>query len=115
MAAFKRFSFGDFEIPPLDLPTFPAVPATNDTDHQAVTLRTDSLVDEDAEDGVHPETPQQESTSMKGSLEPVDQFKQSGNYVSQEAASGYNDGGMQATTELPMHPAHRTAFSGSSR
>lgn len=114
MAAFKRFSFGDFEIPPLDLPTFSAVPATNDTNHQAVTLRTDSLVDEVAEDGVHPETPQQESTSMKASLELVHQFKQSGNYVSPETASGYNEGESQAITELPMHPAHPTGFSGNS-
>jgi len=112
MAAFKRFSFGDFEIPPLDLPTFSAVPATNDTNQQAVTLRTGSLVDEDAEDGVQPETSQQESTPLKESSEPVDQFEQSRNYVSQETAPSYNDGERQTIAEPPKNLAHPTAFSG---
>ena len=111
MAAFKRFSFGDFEIPPLDLPTFSAVPATNDTDQQPVTLRTGSLIDKDAEDGKNPRTHQQEWTSPRELLERGDQYEQSGNYTSQDEAPNYDNDRRQALTKPPKHTSPLAAYS----
>jgi hypothetical protein len=111
MAAFKRFSFGDFEIPPLDLPTLSAAPATENTDQQAVTLRSGSSVDEDAEDGARSETIQQGLTPPKESSETADQYEQCGNYTSQDTIPNYDNGGRQALTEPLERPPHPLAYS----
>ena len=111
MADFKHFSFEDFNIPPLDLPTSSVVLATNDTDQQPATLRSSSLDDEDAEDEVHPEPHQQESTTPKGLLEPNNQYEQGSNYASEDPVPSYDGGGRQALTEPPKHQTHPAAYS----
>lgn len=96
------------------MPTLSAAPATDNTDQQAVTLRSGSSVDEDAEDGARPDTTQQELTSPKELWETSDQYGQCGNHTSQETIPIYDNGGSHALTEPPKRPTHPFAYSDNS-